>query len=81
MNYILAHQERVQAQITQVESAIAQTEVKLHLLHILLSEYRSDCSCIKSFVNMENLFYIYTFMYIHNLCNYPLRQMQIKSFI
>ncbi|TTB12816.1 Tripartite motif-containing protein 46 [Bagarius yarrelli] len=27
MNYILAHQERVQAQITQVESAIAQTEV------------------------------------------------------
>ncbi|KAG7335746.1 hypothetical protein KOW79_000439 [Hemibagrus wyckioides] len=27
MNYILGHQERVQAQITQVESAIAQTEV------------------------------------------------------
>ncbi|KAI5620519.1 tripartite motif-containing protein 46 isoform X1, partial [Silurus asotus] len=27
MNYVLAHQERVQAQITQVESAIAQTEV------------------------------------------------------
>lgn len=29
MNYVLAHQERVQAQITQVESAIAQTEVRL----------------------------------------------------
>lgn len=30
MNYVLGHQERVQAQITQVESAIAQTEVRLY---------------------------------------------------
>lgn len=34
MSYVLAHQERVQAQITQVESAIAQTEVSVYVLDI-----------------------------------------------
>ncbi|XP_062847992.1 tripartite motif-containing protein 46 [Trichomycterus rosablanca] len=42
MNYILSHQERVQAQITQVESAIAQTEVNSAVAKEKLNQCVSD---------------------------------------
>ncbi|XP_060776447.1 tripartite motif-containing protein 46 [Neoarius graeffei] len=57
MNYILSHQERVQAQITQVESAIAQTEVNSAIAKEQLNQYvnsmceelaERQCSLIKT---------------------------------
>ncbi len=55
MNYILANQESVQAQITQVESGIAQTEVHSSGVLIILSVFVRHLfiSGYKSGVEME----------------------------
>lgn len=63
MSYVLAHQERVQAQITQVESAIAQTEVSVYVLDIFKNLNTSQLTemfwiGIKISQNAQNIVYI-----------------------
>uniref|UniRef100_A0A673GJP7 Tripartite motif-containing protein 46-like n=1 Tax=Sinocyclocheilus rhinocerous TaxID=307959 RepID=A0A673GJP7_9TELE len=59
MNYILANQESVQAQITQVESGIAQTEVHstgvliillVFVRHLFISAYESSVGALAMFL-------------------------------